>query len=153
MKTPIPLLILLFAAAATVFAEKAPSLRAETRKPLFEGDNPAETYREQLQKNRLQARIKRIQDLRKTIRAAFEESGAIAIQQKILDLGDECLNLHEVAEEEAKRLKKIKKLGDKINTQCETLSDKMESKGFEKSRERWKNIDELLDDLLGLVPQ
>jgi hypothetical protein len=123
---------------------------------LFEVKNTEDTYREQLQKNRLQARIQHLQDLRKTARNVFEKNESMplrALQQSILDFGDECLTLHEVFESNNKLFKKTKKSGNKINTRCEILSEKIESKGLEKSRKYWKNIDELLDQLLGLIPQ
>ncbi len=141
-------------------SNKQPSVE----QPSVEFKNTGENYREQLRKNRLQARIQRIQDLRKSILDDFEKSSLSTfhtLQQKILDLGDECLSIHEVFEEDKKLWKKIKNLGSKINTRCETQSEKLSdnnkaagtTENFEKSRKLWKIIDELLDKLLGLIPQ
>ena len=114
----------------------------------FKPLSDVELKKDTLQRDRFHKRQDVIEGLLKKVQSAWDNGEERVIKTEILILGDECLNLFNIADLSEKEVKKLKRKGYKINSLCESLHKKIQKGSYMEYEEKWSKIKADIEILL-----
>ena len=137
----IPLILLLVMGQGFVYCENSGSMENKTEsKAEFKTLSEIEQRKDNLQRDRFHKRQDVIDNLVKKIQAAWDAGEEKVLETELPILGDECMNLFNIADLPPKAVKKLKRKGYRINSQCESLLKKVQQGSYGKYGKKWMKI-------------
>ena len=118
--------------------------------PNFKPVSDLQQSMDQIQLSRLAKRRDFINDLTSKIDSELNQGDRKKAALDLPVLGDECLNLFAVSDLPEKKVKKIKKMGTKIDDKCDSLQKKLDSGKPEVLIEKFSDIKKMIQELFQL---